>query len=100
MSKRLSAETISPVNAAGRNPMPIQVEHNVLHDEGVEQDMVIRAPSLAWRIPDIALALLRVVAWFMFIPHGLQNHFGLLLPANQPFTGAPELFSPMWIAGT
>lgn len=36
----------------------------------------------------------------MLVQHGVQKHFGLLLPPDQPFAGAPELFSAMWVAGT
>jgi putative oxidoreductase len=36
----------------------------------------------------------------MLLQHGLQKHFGLLLPPDQTFTGAPGLFSAMWVAGT
>lgn len=54
----------------------------------------------AWWLPDAALAALRIVSGFMLIQHGVQKHFGLLLPSGQPFSGAPDLFSQMWIAGT
>ena len=49
---------------------------------------------------DAALSALRVVSGFMLMQHGVQKHFGWLLPADQAFRGAPEVFSQMWIAGT
>jgi putative oxidoreductase len=52
------------------------------------------------RVPQIGLALLRVVAGLMLVQHGLQKHFGLLLPPDMPFISAPAPFSQMWIAGT
>lgn len=50
-------------------------------------------------LPNIALALLRVVAGLMFMQHGAQKLFGVLLPAAQPWQGAPAIFSMMWFAG-
>jgi putative oxidoreductase len=52
------------------------------------------------RVPQIGLALLRIVAGLMLVQHGVQKHFGLLLPPDMPFMGAPAAFSQMWIAGT
>ena len=52
------------------------------------------------RFPDIALGLLRLVAGLMLVQHGVQKHFGWLLPADRPFAGAPAAFSQDWIAGT
>jgi putative oxidoreductase len=48
---------------------------------------------------DVALLLLRVVAGAMLMQHGGQKLFGFPPSAGHPFTGAPELFSQMWIAG-
>jgi len=48
---------------------------------------------------DLALLLLRVVAGGMLMQHGGQKLFGFPPSAGHPFTGAPELFSQMWIAG-
>lgn len=46
------------------------------------------------------LAALRVVAGLMLVQHGVQKHLGWLLPPDRPFSGAPEMWSRMWIAGT
>jgi putative oxidoreductase len=50
-------------------------------------------------LPNITLALLRVVAGLMFMQHGVQKLFGALLPADQAWQGAPAIFSMMWVAG-
>jgi putative oxidoreductase len=50
-------------------------------------------------IHDIGLFLLRVVAGGMLMQHGGQKLFGFPSSGGQPFTGAPELLSQMWIAG-
>lgn len=56
-------------------------------------------PRLWPQAPNVALAALRIVAGFLFMQHGVQKLFGLLLPADRPFTGAPDMFTQMWIAG-
>src|SRR3954466_9587995 len=48
---------------------------------------------------DIALLLLRVVAGAMLMQHGGQKLFGFPPSAGHPFTGAPTLFSMVWVAG-
>jgi putative oxidoreductase len=35
----------------------------------------------------------------LFMQHGVQKLFGLLLPAERVWNGAPALFSQMWFAG-
>ena len=55
--------------------------------------------SFRAHLPNITLALLRIVAGLMFMQHGAQKLFGVLLPADQPWQGAPSIFSMMWIAG-
>ena len=58
-------------------------------------------PSSAFRahIPNVTLGLLRVVAGLMFMQHGAQKLFGGLIPPDQPWQGAPAIFSMMWFAG-
>ena len=58
-------------------------------------------PPSAFRahLPNVTLALLRVVAGLMFMQHGAQKLFGALLPADQAWQGAPAIFSMMWFAG-
>ncbi len=51
-------------------------------------------------LPQITLGALRVVTGLMFMQHGVQKHFGLLLPPDRPFTGAPAPMTQMWLAGT
>jgi putative oxidoreductase len=67
--------------------------HPVVHD-------VHDAPTgIRAHLPNITLALLRVVAGLMFAQHGVQKLFGALLPPDRPFTGGPDMFSQMWFAG-
>jgi putative oxidoreductase len=74
-----------------RRDTPIQhpvIEHDVHHK-----------PLLWPHAPNVALAALRIVAGLLFMQHGVQKMFGLLLPAAQQFNGAPAMFSQMWFAG-
>src|SRR5438552_2133297 len=74
-------------------------------DSRPEQSAPLHSPkpvigAAPW-LPNAALAVLRVVTALMFMQHGLQKHFGLLLtPEMMPFHGPPALFSQMWFAGT
>jgi putative oxidoreductase len=36
----------------------------------------------------------------MLVQHGVQKHFGLLMPPGSPSFGALEPFSMLWVAGT
>ena len=76
-------------DCAPKEVMAITVQHDSLDEPLVRSS----------RIPDIALALLRVVAGLAFMQHGAQKLLGWLLPPDRPFTGAPELLSQMGIAG-
>jgi putative oxidoreductase len=49
---------------------------------------------------NVVLAALRVVAGLMLVQHGVQKHFGWLLPPERTFAGAPEMWTRPWIAGT
>ena len=51
------------------------------------------------RVAEVTVTALRVVAGLLFMQHGVQKLFGLLLPPDQPFTGMPEAMSLMWTAG-
>lgn len=44
-------------------------------------------------------SLLRVVTGALFIQHGVQKLFGLLVSANQTWNGPPAVFSQFWFAG-
>lgn len=55
-----------------------------------------RFPS--W-VQGAALSLLRMVAGAAFMQHGVQKLFGLLLPPDRAWNGAPEMLSQMWFAG-
>ncbi len=45
------------------------------------------------------LSLLRAVSGALFMQHGVQKLFGLLLSPDRTWNGAPEAFSLMWFAG-
>jgi putative oxidoreductase len=77
------------------NPLRRHTPHEILraHHNAPGQRLWSHAPN-------VTLAALRIVAGLMFAQHGLNKLFGLLpLPGMPPFTGAPEMFSQMWIAG-
>jgi putative oxidoreductase len=44
-------------------------------------------------------SLLRAVTGALFMQHGVQKLFGLLLRPDRPWDGAPAAFSQMWFAG-
>jgi len=57
------------------------------------------APKLWSHLPNLGLAALRIVTGLMFMQHGVQKHFGLLLAPGQPAFGSLAPFSKLWIAG-
>ncbi len=52
----------------------------------------------AW-LPGATHALLRVMTGLLFMQHGVQKLFGLLVDPSRPWTGAPPMFSQFWFAG-
>ena len=52
----------------------------------------------AW-LPGVTHSLLRVITGAMFMQHGVQKLFGLLLDPSRPWDGAPPMFTQMWFAG-
>jgi len=52
----------------------------------------------AWLRP-ATLSLLRAMAGLLFMQHGLQKLFGLLMAPDGPWGGAPPPFSQFWFAG-
>jgi len=68
----------------------------------VERHEPVSAAGPWYRSPvlhDVALLLLRVVAGAMLMQHGGQKLFGFPPSAGHPFTGAPAIFTQVWIAG-
>jgi putative oxidoreductase len=75
------------------------ITHTHVHDHVVVHDVHDAPTGLRAHLPNLTLGLLRAVAGLMFMQHGAQKLFGVLLPPDQPFNGAPGMFSMMWIAG-
>jgi len=51
------------------------------------------------RVAELTFTALRIVAGLLFMQHGAQKLFGVLLPPDQAFQGAPAMLSLMWFAG-
>ena len=63
--------------------------------------MISSSPSTrlpAW-LPGVTHALLRIVTGLLFMQHGVQKLFGLLVDPSRPWNGAPPMFSQFWVAG-
>jgi putative oxidoreductase len=56
-------------------------------------------PALPGWLQPALHSLLRAVTGALFMQHGVQKLFGLLLPPDRPWNGAPAAFSQMWFAG-
>lgn len=56
-------------------------------------------PRLPGWLHGALLSLLRVITGALFMQHGLQKLFGLLISPDRPWTGAPPTFSQIWFAG-
>lgn len=56
-------------------------------------------PRVPGRFQGPALTALRVVTGALFMQHGVQKLFGMLLPAERAWNGPPEFLSQMWFAG-
>jgi putative oxidoreductase len=52
----------------------------------------------AW-LPGVLHAALRVMTGLLFMQHGLQKLFGLLVDPSRPWTGPPPMFTQLWFAG-
>lgn len=62
----------------------------------IERPRSTRVP--AW-LPGATHALLRVITGALFMQHGVQKLFGLLVDPSKPWNGPPPMFSQFWIAG-
>ena len=51
-----------------------------------------------WRIADLGVAALRLAVALLLIVHAMREYFGVLLPGNTPWLGAPLFMSDRWIA--
>jgi putative oxidoreductase len=52
----------------------------------------------AW-LPSVTHTLLRVITGALFMQHGVQKLFGLLMDPSRPWNGPPPMFSQFWFAG-
>jgi putative oxidoreductase len=52
----------------------------------------------AW-LQSAALSLLRIVTGALFMQHGVQKLFGLLVSPERQWGGAPPMFTQFWFAG-
>jgi putative oxidoreductase len=59
----------------------------------------IRATRLPSWLPGATHALLRVITGALFMQHGVQKLFGLLVDPSRPWSGPPPMFSQFWFAG-
>jgi putative oxidoreductase len=60
---------------------------------------VTRSTRLPAWLPGVTHSLLRVITGALFMQHGVQKLFGLLLDPSRPWSGAPPMFSQFWFAG-
>jgi putative oxidoreductase len=48
---------------------------------------------------DVLHTALRVMTGLLYMQHGLQKLFGLIMNAERPWNGPPPMFSQFWFAG-
>ena len=60
---------------------------------------LIRDTRLPAWLPGATHSLLRVFGGVLFMQHGVQKLFGLLVSPERTWSGPPEVFSQMWFAG-
>jgi putative oxidoreductase len=59
----------------------------------------VRDSRLPVWLPGLTHSLLRIITGALFMQHGVQKLFGLLLAPDRPWTSAPPMFSQYWFAG-
>ena len=59
----------------------------------------MREPRLPAWLPGATHSLLRIVTGALFMQHGVQKLFGLLVDPSRPWGGPPPIFSQFWFAG-
>jgi putative oxidoreductase len=88
------------VNRGARRADRARSRHPVITRTGAR--LVTDTPRRAWTqsfLPGATHSLLRVITGALFMQHGVQKLFGLLLAPDRPWNGAPEVLSQMWFAG-
>jgi putative oxidoreductase len=53
-----------------------------------------------WRIADVGVAALRAAVALLLLLHAAREFFGVLLPGNVAWLGAPGMFTDRWIAAS
>ena len=74
--------------------------HSSTPDRGTLEPITVPRLLRDWWIPDATIATLRVCVAGILLLHGVQEHYGLFLPANQQWLGAPAPLTDRWLAAT
>src|SRR5947207_7213798 len=85
---------------AGRVGMATSQRAASLRTDHLVRNGDVVTPRLWPHLPNITLALLRVVTGLLFMEHGIQKFFGILVPPGQPAMPSPGVFTQLWFAGT
>src|SRR3954447_14114131 len=80
------------------SPLGLLHEPRLSHEEPWMTDLTRDTRLPPWT-PGAMHSLLRVVTGALFMEHGLQKLFGLLVDPSHPWNGPPPAFSQFWVAG-
>jgi putative oxidoreductase len=74
--------------------------HSSTPDRGTLEPVTVPRFLRDWWIPDAAIAMLRICVAAILLVHGVQEHYGMLLPGDATWLGAPLPLTDRWIAAT
>ena len=74
--------------------------HSSTPDRGTLEPVTVPRFLRDWWIPDAAIAALRISVAAILLLHGVQEHYGMFLPGDQTWLGAPQPLTDRWIAAT
>jgi putative oxidoreductase len=74
--------------------------HSSTPDKGTFDPITVPRFLSDWWVPDAAIAVLRVCVAALLLLHGVQEHYGFLLPGDQAWLGAPLPLTDRWLAAT